>query len=108
MAKGYLRFKFRSKRWWNCRINSLCERFPFQRVTIGFEFATEILCIGFKTTIMPLWLFLRMTLNAIDGMLAREHDMQSKLGAVLRPFILAAFLYFIFLYQVRLIRCWSI
>ena len=33
--------------------------------------------------LMPLWLFLRMALNAIDGMLAREHDMQSRLGAVL-------------------------
>lgn len=33
--------------------------------------------------LMPLWLFLRMALNAIDGMLAREHDMQSRLGALL-------------------------
>ncbi len=32
---------------------------------------------------VPLWLFLRMALNAIDGMLAREHHMQTKLGAVL-------------------------
>ncbi len=33
--------------------------------------------------LVPLVLFLRMALNAIDGMLAREHDMQSSLGAVL-------------------------
>lgn len=33
--------------------------------------------------LMPLWLFLRMALNAIDGMLAREHAMQSRLGALL-------------------------
>jgi CDP-diacylglycerol--glycerol-3-phosphate 3-phosphatidyltransferase len=33
--------------------------------------------------LMPPWLFLRMALNAIDGMLAREHRMQSSLGAVL-------------------------
>lgn len=33
--------------------------------------------------LVPTWLFLRMALNAIDGMLAREHGMQSKLGAVL-------------------------
>ena len=33
--------------------------------------------------LMPLWLFLRMALNAIDGMLAREHQMQSRLGALL-------------------------
>ena len=33
--------------------------------------------------ILPLILFVRMGLNAIDGMLAREHDMQSDLGAIL-------------------------
>jgi len=32
---------------------------------------------------IPIWLFLRMALNAIDGMLAREHDMQSELGGFL-------------------------
>ena len=32
---------------------------------------------------LPLTLFLRMALNAIDGMLAREHDMRSAAGAVL-------------------------
>jgi CDP-diacylglycerol--glycerol-3-phosphate 3-phosphatidyltransferase len=32
---------------------------------------------------IPLVLFLRMALNAIDGMLAREHDMKTRLGAVL-------------------------
>lgn len=33
--------------------------------------------------LVPLVMFLRMALNAIDGMLAREHDMKSVLGAVL-------------------------
>jgi CDP-diacylglycerol--glycerol-3-phosphate 3-phosphatidyltransferase len=33
--------------------------------------------------LIPLWLFLRMALNAIDGMLAREHGMQSELGGFL-------------------------
>lgn len=33
--------------------------------------------------LMPLALFLRMALNAIDGMLAREHHMKSALGAIL-------------------------
>jgi CDP-diacylglycerol--glycerol-3-phosphate 3-phosphatidyltransferase len=33
--------------------------------------------------LMPLALFLRMALNAIDGMLAREHAMKSSLGAIL-------------------------
>ena len=32
---------------------------------------------------LPVWLFLRMALNAIDGMIAREHDRRSALGAVL-------------------------
>lgn len=32
---------------------------------------------------LPVWLFLRMALNAIDGMLAREHGQKSRLGAYL-------------------------
>ena len=33
--------------------------------------------------LLPGMLFLRMALNAIDGMLAREHAMKSRLGAIL-------------------------
>lgn len=33
--------------------------------------------------LIPLWMFLRMALNAIDGMLAREFGQQSTLGAYL-------------------------
>lgn len=33
--------------------------------------------------LIPAVLFVRMALNAIDGMLAREHDMKSALGAIL-------------------------
>jgi phosphatidylglycerophosphate synthase len=33
--------------------------------------------------LLPIWLFLRMALNAIDGMMARELNMKSTLGAVL-------------------------
>ncbi len=33
--------------------------------------------------LLPVVLFLRMALNAIDGMLAREHNMQTKKGAML-------------------------
>jgi CDP-diacylglycerol---glycerol-3-phosphate 3-phosphatidyltransferase len=33
--------------------------------------------------LVPLVMFIRMALNAIDGMLAREHDMKSPLGAIL-------------------------
>ena len=38
---------------------------------------------GWAALAIPVWLFLRMALNAIDGMLAREHDMQSDLGGIL-------------------------
>jgi CDP-diacylglycerol--glycerol-3-phosphate 3-phosphatidyltransferase len=33
--------------------------------------------------LLPIVLFVRMALNAIDGMLAREHNMKSALGAIL-------------------------
>ncbi|MCL7931595.1 CDP-alcohol phosphatidyltransferase family protein [Halomonas llamarensis] len=33
--------------------------------------------------LVPLWMFIRMALNAIDGMLAREFSQQSRLGAYL-------------------------
>jgi CDP-diacylglycerol--glycerol-3-phosphate 3-phosphatidyltransferase len=33
--------------------------------------------------LLPVWLFLRMALNAIDGMMARELNMKSNFGAVL-------------------------
>ncbi len=33
--------------------------------------------------LLPLVLFVRMALNAIDGMLAREHNQKSRLGAIL-------------------------
>lgn len=33
--------------------------------------------------LVPLWMIVRMALNAIDGMLAREFDQQSRLGAYL-------------------------
>ncbi|RNL85356.1 CDP-alcohol phosphatidyltransferase family protein [Halostreptopolyspora alba] len=33
--------------------------------------------------LLPAFLFLRMAFNAVDGMLAREHGMESRLGAIL-------------------------
>lgn len=38
---------------------------------------------SFLLLLLPLWLFLRMALNAIDGMMARELNMSTQLGAVL-------------------------
>jgi CDP-diacylglycerol--glycerol-3-phosphate 3-phosphatidyltransferase len=46
-------------------------------------------CVGFNPDarwpllLLPGFLFVRMALNAIDGMLAREHNQKSRLGAVL-------------------------
>ncbi|KXU37045.1 CDP-alcohol phosphatidyltransferase [Ventosimonas gracilis] len=39
--------------------------------------------IAWLFVLLPLWMLLRMALNAIDGMLAREFAQQSKLGAYL-------------------------
>lgn len=51
-------------------------------VTAGAALALEP---GNRTwlLLLPLVLFLRMALNAVDGMLAREHDQKSRLGAIL-------------------------
>jgi CDP-diacylglycerol---glycerol-3-phosphate 3-phosphatidyltransferase len=38
---------------------------------------------GTPFLLVPIWLFVRMALNAIDGMLAREHGQQSRVGAYL-------------------------
>ncbi len=46
-------------------------------------------CVALQPTerwpflLIPLLMFIRMALNAIDGMLAREHDLRSPLGAML-------------------------
>ena len=50
--------------------------------------AVGALLYGFSTArwplfLIPLFLFVRMALNAIDGLLAREHNQKSALGAVL-------------------------
>lgn len=44
-----------------------------------------LLCLNFWFfwLLLPLVLFVRMGLNAIDGMLAREHNMKSRLGMAL-------------------------
>jgi CDP-diacylglycerol---glycerol-3-phosphate 3-phosphatidyltransferase len=48
----------------------------------GAWLATEPQSV-FALAAVPIVLFIRMGLNAIDGMLAREHAMTSKLGALL-------------------------
>ncbi len=61
------------------------------QVTLGAAIGSLIiaaLVAGFARhhwvfALIPVWMFLRMALNAIDGMLAREFGQQSKLGAYL-------------------------
>ena len=59
-------------------------------VTIGamlLSFATGLAIFHLRSMrvllLLPAALFLRMALNAIDGMLAREHNQKSALGAIL-------------------------
>lgn len=54
--------------------------------------------------LLPVFLFVRMALNAIDGMLAREHNMKSKLGGILNELTdvisdTALYLPFAFMFQ---------
>jgi CDP-diacylglycerol--glycerol-3-phosphate 3-phosphatidyltransferase len=50
--------------------------------------------------LFPLFLFVRMALNAIDGMLAKEHDMKTPLGAIyneVTDVVSDGFLYYAFI-----------
>lgn len=51
-------------------------------VAVGAVFAAQP-SSRLAALLIPVWLFVRMALNAIDGMLAREHHMQSSLGGIL-------------------------
>jgi CDP-diacylglycerol--glycerol-3-phosphate 3-phosphatidyltransferase len=46
-------------------------------------FVAEMAPVRWPFLLVPIWLFARMALNAIDGMLAREHGQKSSLGAYL-------------------------
>jgi len=54
---------------------------------LAISFATGATIFHFRNfralVLLPVVLFLRMALNAIDGMLAREHNQKTPLGAVL-------------------------
>jgi len=51
--------------------------------SVGLGVALFMLRMRGAFILLPVWLFLRMALNAIDGMLAREFAQQSRLGAYL-------------------------
>jgi CDP-diacylglycerol---glycerol-3-phosphate 3-phosphatidyltransferase len=62
------------------------------QITVATGVASVTLGAGLALThrgwiLLPIFLFLRMALNAIDGMLAREHGQQSRLGAVLNELV---------------------
>lgn len=67
---------------WGCTPNLVTSVALLLSLVIGF-----LLAIGREKPLilllLPVWLFLRMALNAIDGMMARELNMKSNLGAVL-------------------------
>ncbi len=72
--------------------NSLAEKgVTANQVTLAalaLSLVTGLLIVAFHNwqgifVLVPLVLFVRMALNAIDGMLAREHNMASPLGALL-------------------------
>jgi CDP-diacylglycerol--glycerol-3-phosphate 3-phosphatidyltransferase len=44
-------------------------------------FVAQMAPVRWPFLLVPIWLFARMALNAIDGMLAREHGQKSQLGA---------------------------
>ena len=67
---------------WGCTPNLVTSL----ALAVSFIIGAVILWLPQKPAILlllPLWLFLRMALNAIDGMMARELNMKSTLGAVL-------------------------
>lgn len=58
------------------------------QVTVATCLASMLLGAGLMLErrgwiLLPIFLIVRMTLNAVDGVLAREHGQKSKLGAVL-------------------------
>ncbi len=77
-------------------LRPLCQRLAKAGVTanqvtlsaLGLSIVTGALIALFSNQqwpliLVPLIMLVRMALNAIDGMLAREHNMQSSLGAIL-------------------------
>ncbi len=45
-------------------------------------FLTALAEVHWLFILIPIWLFIRMALNAIDGMLAREFHQKSRLGGI--------------------------
>jgi CDP-diacylglycerol--glycerol-3-phosphate 3-phosphatidyltransferase len=54
----------------------------FGSLVVG-AFVAVLYPVRWPFLLIPVWLFVRMALNAVDGMLAREHNQKSRLGAYL-------------------------
>jgi len=67
---------------WNIQANQVTVFTCLISMSVGF-FVWQTNGSRLSLVLVPVWLFLRMALNAIDGMLAREHNQKSNLGAIL-------------------------
>ena len=65
-----------------CTANQVTLAAALGSIAVGSLFA-YVQGTGPLALIVPVWLFVRMALNAIDGMLAHEHGQQSPLGSML-------------------------
>lgn len=64
---------------WGVTANQITMAAFLLSVALGWELAYG----GKRWLILPVFLFARMAMNAMDGMLAREHGQASRVGAVL-------------------------
>jgi CDP-diacylglycerol--glycerol-3-phosphate 3-phosphatidyltransferase len=64
------------------RANQVTLAAAFASLFVG-AFVAIIYPVRWPFLLIPVWLFLRMALNAIDGMLAREHNQKTRRGAYL-------------------------
>lgn len=85
---------YQLKAWFQDRLRPVCARLAAAGVTANqVTLAACVLSLIYGAALcldqpalwfaLPALLLARMALNAIDGMLAREHDMRSKLGMAL-------------------------
>lgn len=67
------------------RMGATANQVTLAAIALAFVVGAALLACESRAVLLllPLALFVRMALNAIDGMLAREHGQMSKLGAIL-------------------------
>lgn len=72
------------RRWWQMGVtaNQVTVTATVGSVVVGLIVANNVTTPAVFLMI-PVWMFIRMALNAIDGLLAREFGQKSQLGAVL-------------------------